>query len=239
VLDGMDAVIGLHLSAYLEVGKIGLGYGPRNAAPDIFEIVLEGEGGHAARPQGTVDPIAAGAQVVTNLQHVVSRNLDPIDSAVVSVTRFVGGTTHNVIPSRVEMEGTFRTLNEEVRRQVPEAMERIVKGIAEAHGASYSFEYKLGPSPVINDERVTAIVQETARALFGDGSVEVLFPMMGGEDFSAYQRVVPGSFFSVGARYEQGGVAYPHHHPRFAIDEDALEIGMRMFVHAAFGLLEE
>jgi amidohydrolase len=238
VMEGVDAVIGIHLASQLEVGKIGIGYGPRNTAPDTFEIVVKGEGGHAAWPNRVVDPIAVAAQIVTNLQHVVSRNADPLESAVVSVTKFVGGTAHNVIPGSVEMEGTVRTLNEEVREQIPKTMERIVKGIAEAHGASYSFGYRRGPWPVVNDERVTAVVEETAREVFGEAAVEMIPPTMGGEDFSAYQRVCPGSFFSVGAGNEAKGIVYPHHHPRFAIDEDALENGVKMFIHTTFRLLD-
>ncbi len=237
VVDGVDAVIGLHLVPRLEVGEIGVGYGPKSAAPDTFEIVVEGEAGHAARPQATVDPVAVSAQVVTNLQHVVSRETDPRESLVISVARIAGGTVHNAIPGRVEMEGTVRTLSGEVRERVPEQMERIIKSITEAHGASYSFEYRRGPDPVVNEEEVTAVVEETARKVFGGEAVKIMPPGMGGEDFSAYQRAASTSFFSVGVGNEEKGITYPNHHPRFDIDEDALEIGVRMFVHATFGLL--
>jgi amidohydrolase len=238
VVDGADAVVGLHLTARLKVGKIGIGYGPRGAASDTFEILVKGEGGHAARPHRTVDTVATAAQVVTNLQHVVSRNTDPLESAVVSVTRITGGTTHNAIPALVELEGTVRTLNEEVREKVPEDMERIVKGVTEAHGAAYSFEYRRGYRSIVNDEEVTRVVEETAREVFGDEAVELPRPGMGGEDFSAYQQVSPVSFFLVGARNEEKGITYPNHHPRFTIDEDALENGVKMFVNATFGLLD-
>lgn len=238
VLDGVDAILGLHLWSQFEVGKIGVVYGPMLAAPDTFKIVVEGKGGHAAMPHQAVDSIAVGAQVVTNLQHVVSRNTDPLDNTVVSVTRFTGGTTHNIIPGSVEMEGTVRTLDEEVRRRVPEAMERIVKGITGAHGASYQFEYQRGYRPVVNDEEVTRVVEETAREVFGEASLVMMRPLMAGEDFSAYQQAVPGSFFYVGAGSEEKGITYPHHHPRFDIDENALPYGIKMFVHATFKLLD-
>ncbi len=119
VMDGVDAVVGIHLWASLPVGKIGLAYGPMMGSPDTFRLTIKGSGGHAAMPYRTVDSIAVGAQVVTNLQHVVSRNVSPMDNAVLSVTRFVGGTTHNVIPGSVEMEGTVRTLDPEVREKCP------------------------------------------------------------------------------------------------------------------------
>ena len=238
VMEGVDAVIGAHLSVQLDVGKLGITAGPRSAAPDTFVIVVKGEGGHAARPHKAVDTIAGAAQIVTNLQHVVSRTTDPLDSAVLSVTRIVGGTASNVMPGSVELEGTVRTLDEEVRGRMPETMERIVRGITAAHGAAYEFEYLRGPGPVVNDEGVTAVVAKAAREAFGEAALETLPPTMGGEDFSAYQRVSPGTFFVVGAGNEEKGITYPNHHPRFTIDEDALENGVKAFVCATFKLLD-
>ena len=238
VMDGVDAVFGIHLWSQLEIGKIGVVYGPMLASPDTFKITVEGRGGHAAMPHQTADAIAIGAQVVTNLQHLVSRNTDPLDNVVVSVTRFVGGTTHNVIPGSVELEGTVRTLDEEVRKEIPETMERIVKGVTGAHGASSSLEYQRGYRPVINDEEVTRVVEETAREVLGEGALEMMRPIMGGEDFSAYQQVTPGTFLFVGAGNQEKGITAPHHHPRFTVDEDALEKGVKMFVHTTFGLLD-
>jgi len=236
-VDGADAVIGLHLASSLETGKVGVSPGAVSAAPDRFEIVVEGAGGHAAWPHLTVDPMAVAAQVVTNLQHVVSRNTDAREAAVVSVTKIVGGTTFNVIPDKAEKEGTVRALDEEVRERLPELMERVAKGVAEAHGASCSFEYHRGPDPVVNDEEVARVVEETARDLFGEEAVEAPSPSMGGEDFSAYQWAAATAFFLVGARNEEKGITHPNHHPRFDIDEDALPIGAKMFVHAAMRLL--
>ena len=237
VMDGVDAVVGIHLWAPMEVGKVGVAYGPFMAAPDTFWITITGRGGHAAMPHQAVDSIAIGAQVVTNLQHVVSRNIDPLDNAVVSVTKFTGGTTHNVIPGTVEMLGTVRTLDPGVREKMPEIMERVVKGITEAHGASYGFEYQFGYRPVINDEKVTRVVEETVREVLGDETLEVMRPNMGGEDFSALQEKAPGTFFYVGAGNEDKGIIHPHHHPRFTVDEDALPYGVKMFVNATFKLL--
>ena len=237
-VEGVDAVIGIHLSSYLPVGQIGLGDGPMGAAADTFELSISGKGGHAARPNKVVDTVAIAAQVVTNLQHVVSRNADPLDNVVVSITRIAGGTTHNVIPETVEMEGTVRSLQEEAREKVAGTMERVIDGVTQAHGASYSFEYRRGYRPVVNDEGVTRIVEETARKVLGEAAVERMPPAMGSEDFSAFQHETRGSFFSVGARNEEKGIIYPHHHPRFTVDEGALPIGVKMFVCAAFELLD-
>ena len=237
-MEGVDAIVGIHLSSYLPVGRIGIGYGPRGAAADTFEILVNGRGGHAARPNKVVDTVAVAAQVVTNLQHIVSRTADPLDNVVLSVTRISGGTTHNVIPETVALEGTVRALQEEAREKVAGTMERVIEGVTRAHGASYSFEYRRGYGPVINAEGVTRVVEETARKVFGEAAVELTPPAMGSEDFSAFQREAPGTFLSLGARNEEKGITYPHHHPRFTIDEDALPIGVKMFVCTAFGLLD-
>ena len=236
-MEGVDAVTGIHLWSGLPAGKVGIVHGPMMASPDKFEISVKGDGGHAAMPHQTVDANAIGAQVVTNLQHVVSCETDPTENVVVSVTKFVGGTTHNVVPGTVEMTGTVRTLKPEVRDRVPGIMERIVKGITAAHGASYSFEYQRGYRPVINDDGVTGIVERTARETLGDEAVEIMSANMGGEDFSAFQQAAPGTFFLVGAGNEES-IVYPHHHPCFGIDESALTVGVRMFVFAAFELLD-
>jgi amidohydrolase len=238
VMEGVDTVIGAHLWAPLPVGKIGVAYGPMMGSPDTFWITIKGKGGHGAMPHQAVDSIAIGAQVVNNLQHLVSRNIDPMDNVVVSVTKFTGGTAHNIIPGCVEMLGTVRTLDPEVRKRVPELMERIVRGITEAHGASHEFEYQFGFRPVVNDEETTRAIEETVREVFGEETLEIVRPTLGGEDFSALQQEAPGTFFWVGAGNEEKGIIYPHHHPRFTVDEDAFPYGMKMFVNAAFKLLD-
>ncbi|WP_371863533.1 MULTISPECIES: M20 family metallopeptidase [Aneurinibacillus] len=237
VMEGVDYVIGTHLWSPLEIGKIGVTFGPMMAAPDTFWITVQGRGGHAALPHQTIDSIAVAAQVVTNLQHIVSRNTDPLDNLVISVTQFIGGTTHNVIPGSVEICGTVRSFDATLRESVPALMERVVKGITDAHGATYTFKYEFGYRPVINDAEVTEKIRETVLEVFGEEALEMLRPNMGGEDFSAFQQKAPGTFFYVGAGNPAKGITYPHHHPRFTIDEDALEKGVKMFVHAAFKLL--
>jgi amidohydrolase len=237
VMDGVDAVVGIHLWSQLPVGKVGITHGPMMAAPDVFRITVTGRGGHAAFPHQVIDSIAVGAQVVTNLQHVVSRETDPIDNVVLSVSRFQGGTTHNVIPGTVEMEGTVRTLDPELRGRMPEIMERVVRGITEAHDAGYEFSYERGYRPVINDDGLTREVEETAREVVGDENVEIMPPSMGGEDFSAYGQRAPSAFYLVGAGNEERGITAPHHHPRFDIDEEALGTGLKMHLATAMRLL--
>ncbi|MFY0542870.1 M20 family metallopeptidase [Brevibacillus sp. H7] len=233
VMDGVDLVIGAHLWAPMEYGKVGIVSGPMMAAPDTFWITVFGKGGHAALPHQTIDSIAIGAQVVTNLQHIVSRNTDPLDNLVVSVTQFIGGTTHNVIPGSVKMWGTVRSFDPKLREEAPKLMERVVKGITEAHGATYEFKYEFGYRPVINDAEVTRLMEEVVVETLGAEWVDHMRPNMGGEDFSAFQQKAPGCFFYIGAGNKEKGIVYPHHHARFTIDEDALEVGVKMFVNAA------
>ncbi|TRZ38165.1 amidohydrolase [Niallia circulans] len=238
VMDGVDTVIGAHLWSPLEIGKIGIVYGPMMASPDTFYLTVNGKGGHAALPHQTVDSIAVASQVVTNLQHIVSRNTDPLDNLVLSVTKFVGGTTHNVIPGSVEICGTVRSFDPDLRKEVPKLMERVIKGITDAHGATYEFNYEFGYRPVINDARVTEVLEATVAEVYGVEAIDKMKPNMGGEDFSAFQQVTEGSFFYIGAGNPEKNADFPHHHARFEIDEESLEKGVNLFVYSAMKLLK-
>ena len=237
VMDGVEMVAGEHLRSLLEVGQVALSSGPVQAAADEFRITIRGEGGHAAYPQLAVDSIAIGAEVVSALQHVVSRQTDPFDTLVLSVTMFHAGTAENVIPPVAEMVGTVRAFREELRRQTEGRMDKIIRGITQGHGAEYSFQYQYGYQPVVNDERVTGIVREALTRSLGEGSVIPATPTMGAEDFSAYQKMAPGVFFYVGAGNRAKGLTRQHHHGLFAIDEDCLGIGVQAMVATAEGLL--
>jgi amidohydrolase len=238
VMDGVDMVIGIHLWAPMPVGQIGIVSGPAMAAPDTFTCTIIGQGGHAAIPHETVDPIAIGAQLVTALQHIVSRNVDPLDPAVVSITQFHAGTAFNVIPNTAQLSGTVRTFDAALRQRIPEVMERIIKGVCDAHGAAYEFAIERGYRPVVNDaalsERLAGVVERT----FGPNVLIPTRPTMGGEDFSAYQQRAPGVFAFVGAGNAMENITYPHHHPRFNVDESSLDIGLRYLVAATLELLD-
>ena len=237
VLEGVDTIIGAHLWLAMPYGQVGVRSGALMAAPDNFRLTITGSGGHAAIPHETVDSIAIAAQVITNLQHVVARNVDPLASAVVSVTRIAGGTMYNVIPGRVELAGTVRTFDPALRDRIPELMQRIVAGVTAAHGASFTFDYDRGYRPVHNDERATNLVRRAVTRALGAAMLVDATPTMGGEDFSAYQQKVPGSFFFIGARNEERGIVNPHHHECFDLDERALDSGTRIFVAAAREML--
>ena len=156
VMEGVEMVAGEHLRSLLEVGQVALSSGPVQAAADEFRITIRGEGGHAAYPQLAVDSIAIGAEVVSALQHVVSRQTDPFDTLVLSVTMFHAGAAENVIPPTAEMVGTVRAFSDELRRQTESRMDQIIRGITQGYGADYSFQYQYGYQPVVNDERVVS-----------------------------------------------------------------------------------
>jgi amidohydrolase len=239
VMSGVDMIVGAHLDAQLEVGKVGVRVGAMNSSADEFWITIHGVGGHAAHPDHTVDCVAIGAEVVTNLQHVVSRNVDPREALVLSVTQFNAGTAENVTPGVAKLSGTVRAFSPELRARAPELMERVIRGITEAHGATYTLDYQTGCAAVVNDARVTQMWRQAATRALGAEQVEDVPRRMGSEDFSAYQEKVPGTFFRVGGFNRDKGIIYPGHHARFTVDEAALAVGVETFVSGSFALLGE
>jgi amidohydrolase len=231
-LDGVATVIGAHLWLGMPFGRVGVRAGPLMASLNTFRLTITGAGGHAAMPQQTIDPIVTAAEVVTSLQHVVSRNVDPLAPAVISVTQINGGTTTNVIPGTVEMAGTVRTFDATLRERIPVLMERVAAGICEAHGAAYTWTFEPGYAAVNNDAAACDLVRRAVRRALGPEALVEATPTMGAEDFSAYQQQTPGAFFFVGARNEERGIVHPHHHERFDLDERALDYGTRVFVAA-------
>ena len=236
LMDGVDVVTGLHLNSQLPVGVVAVRPGAFMAAPDNIYITILGRGGHAAHPEEAVDPIAVGAQVVTNLQHVVSRGVSALDALVVSVTYFQAGTTTNVIPDRAELKGTVRSFDPGLRERAPDMIERVLRGVCEAHGAKYEYRYENGYRPLINDDGVAEVLRQVALEVVGEERTVLAKPTMGGEDFSAYLEKAPGAYFNVGSGNPELESGFPHHHPRFTIDEGALGTGVQMMYAAAMRL---
>ncbi len=236
LMDGVDVVTGLHLNSSLPAGVVAVKPGAFMAAPDTLTLTIRGKGGHGAHPEQTVDPIAVGAQVVTNLQHVVSRNVAALDALVVSITLFQSGSTHNVIPDTALLQGTVRTFDAELRARAPQLIERVIKGVCDAHGATYDLNYEFGYRPVINTDWVAAQLREIALDTVGPDLYQDAKPTMGGEDFSAYLQKAPGAYFNVGSASDSADSHWPHHHPRFTIDEASLETGVKMLYAAALNL---
>lgn len=232
---GVDVIYGLHSYPELEPGKIALREGPLMARPDEFKIEIFGKGGHAAAPHVAVDPIVLAAQVVNDIQTIVSRMVSPTEAAVVTVGKISGGTAHNIIPGKVEMIGTVRTFAKETADRIKNRIEAIVKGVTEAADASYAFEFDYGYPAVINSNGATEAVRKTASSLFGDTAVQELKdPIMAGEDFAFYQEEFLGAFYFLGSGSEVSGSTYSWHHPRYNIDEECFKTGAALMAGLVF-----
>ena len=225
----VDRTFALHLYSGLDVGKIGVRDGAFFASADEYSLAIKGKGGHGAMPHLSVDPVVAGAYLVTMLQTIVSREVAPKDPAVFTVGKFEAGTTFNVIPDRATLMGTVRCFDPEVRASMPERFERILRGLAEALRFEYELEYRWSYPPTINAPAMNDVVRELGREILGAEAVVEHDIVMWAEDMSFMQERRPGAYFIVGAR---GGpeTSYPHHNARFDIDERALEIGYKMMV---------
>jgi len=219
----VDAVIGAHNWPGIESGKIGVRVGALMAASDNFKITILGRGGHGAQPHKCIDPIAVACEVYMAFQTIISRSMDPLEPAVLTIGKFAAGTAHNIIPDTACMEGTIRTLSYDAREKIPGIMEGILKGITEANGANYEFTFTPYHPPVINDPEITAIASRAAAKILGDDNVCIVDkPTMIGEDFSSFEERVPGTFIFVGNRNEKKGIVNPLHNPEFDVDEDII-----------------
>jgi amidohydrolase len=229
----VDRCFALHLYSGLEVGKIGIRDGAFFASSDRFTLTLRGRGGHGAMPHMSVDPIVAGAQLVTMFQTIAGREIAPKDPVVVTVGSMHAGTTFNVIPDDVEMMGTVRAFSDEVRRSIPERMERMIDGLCDAMRLDYEFEYLWGYPPTVNDRTMNDVVRSVAAKTIGaQNVVDPHDVVMWAEDMSYMMEQRPGSYFVVGVRGKERGVE-PQHSARYDIDEHALEVGYRMMVGLA------
>lgn len=226
----VDRTFALHLYSGLEAGKIGIRDGPFFASSDRFQIALVGKGGHGAMPHTAVDPIVAGAHLVTMLQTLASREIAPKDPVVVTIGALHAGTTFNVIPDRAEIMGTTRAFDDDVRRSMPERMERMVEGVCDAMRLNYEFEYAWGYPPTVNDAATNDVVRAVARRELGPG--DIVDPhelVLWSEDMSFMQMERPGAYFLVGARGPERGVE-PQHSARYDIDERCLDVGFTLMV---------
>ncbi|HTU71210.1 MAG TPA: M20 family metallopeptidase [Candidatus Baltobacteraceae bacterium] len=229
----VDRCFALHLYSGLDVGKIGVRDGAFFASSDRFELTIKGRGGHGAMPQTSVDPIVGAAQLVTMLQTIPSREIAPKDPVVVTVGTLHAGTTFNVIPDNAELLGTTRAFSDEVRRSIPERMERMIEGVCDAMRLDYTFEYLWGYPPTVNDPAMNEIVRAAAaRAI---GAENVVYPhdvVMWAEDMSYMMEERPGAYFIVGVRGPKLGLE-PQHSSRYDIDERGLEVGFKMMTELA------
>jgi amidohydrolase len=234
-LDGVDVIFGTHLWSLTDAGTIEYRTGPTMAAADRFDITVQGAGGHGAAPHQTKDAIAIGAQLVTNLQQIVSRRVNPTESAVLSVGSFVAENAFNVIADSAKIGGTVRTFAPKIRDLMEREMKRVVDGTALANDCEIEFVYERGYPAVVNHEDETEFLKSVAEKIQGVENVVETEPHMGGEDFAYYLEKVPGTFFFTGARPEN---PFPHHHPKFDFDENAMLIAAKVLGAAAIDYQE-
>lgn len=238
----VDAMIGLHVWQQLPIGTVGVKAGALMAAVETFRVTVLGRGGHGAIPQQTVDSIVVAAQIVNALQTIVARNIDPIESAVVTVGEFHAGTACNVIADTARLSGTVRYFNSQYADYFHHRIEQLISGVCGMHGATYELSYEKYYPPLINNPRITELVRNVALDVVADTDSLMSNPLipndrvtphcqtMGGEDMSYFLQEVPGCYFFLGSANADRGLTFPHHHPHFNIDETALALGMELFI---------
>lgn len=240
-LDGIkpDSSIGLHLSSAHPAGTVAVRIGPAMAATDSFQIVVKGKGGHAARPQDSIDPVVIAANLVTSLQSVVAREVDPVDQAVITITSIQGGTAYNIIPEAVELKGTLRTFSPHTRQYLTKRIKAVARGVVETLRGECETEWRDGSPAVVNDPGLTERFRAVAREVVGEGRVLEAPQIMGGDDMALWLQEAPGCYFFVGAGDEAKNTMYPHHHPKFDIDEAVLPLAVELLTKGAVNYLGE
>jgi amidohydrolase len=239
VMEGVDGVIGLHLMSTYATGRVGVRAGAVFASADGLVLSVKGKGGHAAMPHSAVDPIVISAYMITALQTLISRESSPFSPAVITIGIIHAGSAFNIIPETVEMQGTVRAFSQQDRETVLRRVSELANGIASAMGGSCDVQVLSGPLACVNDASMTHLVHEAAVASVGEGNVESSEEVMttSSDDMADFLKAVPGCYFIVGAYNEQKGAHYPHHHPRFNIDEDAMPTAVEVLARAAMNFL--
>ncbi|MCM1991929.1 amidohydrolase [Oceanirhabdus seepicola] len=236
VLDGVDGAFAIHIWSMLENGKISVDEGERMASPDIFKINIKGIGCHGSLPQEGKDALVAAASMVMSLQTVVSREISPLESGVVTIGELKSGSKYNIIAEDALLSGTVRAFNQETRIKIKNSIERIIKATGEMYGVHVEMEYIYGPPPVVNDGKCSKIAEESVKKLFGKESLISMRKLTAGEDFSLFAKKVPSVLAFLGAKKEEN---YPHHNPRFDIEESNLEKGAKLYMQYALDFLEK
>ena len=235
-MDGVDYIIAQHVDPLRPVGTIGINAGPSSGGVDSWYAVISGTGGHGAHPDKTIDPFYLLAHIILALNGIISRRINPFEPAVVSIGSISGGFTENVIPESVKITGTLRFTNETVHRQIHEEMKRAFE-IARALGGDYELRYEFGGPPMINDERVSEVIEKAGKDLLGAENVQEIHKTLGAEDFGEFMKHAPGAMFTLGTQ-KRGHEDFLLHHPRFDLDERALPVGTAMLVETAKRFLE-
>ncbi|GAK05575.1 LOW QUALITY PROTEIN: N-acetyl-L,L-diaminopimelate deacetylase [Geomicrobium sp. JCM 19037] len=228
VMEGVDAVFGLHLYQPLEKGKIGIAHGPLMSTADDFTITIHGKGGHGSMPHEAVDPTYIASHVIQALQAYLVDKWTPREPSVISIGHLAAGQAYNVIPSTVTIGGTFRTFSEDTRTRVADRMKTVVEGICTSFDGTSTVQIGWGAPAVVNDSGMTDELEKILGETFSKERITEMTPMMGSEDFSHYLEVAKGSYFLIGMGGEKS--AYGHHHPKFDIDERVMKDAIESFI---------
>ncbi|WP_026884093.1 M20 family metallopeptidase [Clostridium akagii] len=237
ILDGIDSIFGLHVISDIECGKISIDAGPKMASADTFKITVTGKGGHGAKPNQGIDALVVASAIVLNLQSIVSREIDPLEPAVVSIGTFKAGTQYNIIADNAELFGTARCFNNDVRKKIPVAMRRIIENTAKSYGATANLDYSFAVAPVINDIELSKIGESAVTTILSEDALLKDTKLLISEDFSEYTEKIPSVFALVGARNEKKDAKYPHHNEKFNVDEDCLLIASALHAQYAYDYL--
>jgi amidohydrolase len=240
VLEGVDAALGLHVWMELEAGTVGVVEGPMMAGSREFRLEVRGRGGHGAIPHETVDAVMIASQIVVAAQTIVSRNVSPLDTAVLSVGTFRGGDSPNIIADVAVLEGTLRAYRSDLLSHLQERLRELASGVAAAFGAQCDVSFGERPyPPTVNDPRMVSLVLSAARRILPATKIRTDSGVrtMAAEDFSEYGIRVPACYFFLGIRDEAQGVVHPHHSPRFTVSEPVLPLGVDMLEQAAIAFL--
>jgi amidohydrolase len=235
-MDGVDYIIAQHVDPLKPVGTIGINDGPSGGGVDSWYATITGKGGHGAHPDKAIDPFYLLAHVILALNGIVSRRLNPFEPAAVSIGSIHGGFTENVIPDNVKLTGTLRFTNSDVQRQIHAEIRRAFE-VAKALGGDYELRFEIGAPPMVNDNQVADVIEQTGKELLGAENVHEIEKTLGAEDFGEFLKHAPGAMFTLGTQKE-GHEEYPLHHPKFDIDERALPVGTAMLVATAKRFLE-
>lgn len=226
-LEGVDVIFGTHLQSQTPLHELNYRKKELQASSDRFDITIKGRGGHGAYPHESKDSILIASQLVVNLQQIVSRRVNPLNPAVLSVCSFDARGPYNVIQDSASIIGTVRTLDDDLRTQIEEEIEQVIKGTVQLSGADYDYEYLHGYPVTVNHEEEAEFVMDCAKKVPGVEVIKEVDPVMGGEDYSYYLQKVKGMYFFTGAQVTDKE-AYPHHHPKFDINEEALLIAAKV-----------
>jgi amidohydrolase len=239
VLEGVDSIFGLHVISTLPFGTFNYSTGALMAAGDFFDVKITGRGGHGGQPHLTVDPIIIATNAINAIQTIVSREVDPLESAVVSICKMEAGEAYNVIPETATFGGTIRSYKPELRESIPKRVKEILDGVVLGMRGNYEFNLVTKFPATITDEQMTAFVVNVAKGVLGEDKILIMKPLMGSEDFSFYLQEIPGTFAFLGVENKEKGIIYPQHHPKYNIDEDILPIGTALHVAVAWEYLKD